>query len=386
MIKGFKGPGLAPIKGCHTLKEEDIFENLFLPDNKKIPKEMIIEADTSIGLSQAIGYLKYNLAKIDYNIVLRGQRRLYGSLKASLFRNANSLSEFKTSEGSFKNRISLAQRRFARISLKGFLNSKGVLSPLQKDLYNFIDIERDSFPPLLQHYGINTPWLDVVDNIWVALWFSCWEREKRFQIPSTKYIYPDELNREVARYSVYHERREISGLVSFSKEIKQLHRDIHSLERKKMYFMTNNKIPEQVKRNKLRKTEDNIIQKTKVLEKLKQTPSYCYIILLRIPSEKDMMIKEKIKYIDLRKSIPSYYLRPHAQHALAIRRMPGDDQDLSSFIEGIIRVRLEYALQWLGMGQTLSVHNLFPSPCFDNGLRKLLGLKVFNHEIEIPTP
>ena len=99
-----------------------------------------------------------------------------------------------------------------------------------------------------------------------------------------------------------------------------------------------------------------------------------------------MIIKEGIKFIDLRKSIPSYYLRPHAQHALAIRRITGADQDLSSSIEGIIRVKLEQALHWLGNGQTLSVHNLFPSPCFDNGLRKLLGLKVFNHEIEIPTP
>jgi hypothetical protein len=27
--------------------------------------------------------------------------------------------------------------------------------------------------PLLQHYGIRTTWLDVVDNIWVALWFAC---------------------------------------------------------------------------------------------------------------------------------------------------------------------------------------------------------------------
>ena len=386
MIKGFKGPGLAPIKGCHTLKEEDIFENLFLPDNKKIPKEMIIEADTSIGLSQAIGYLKYNLAKHGYNIVLRGQRKIYGSLKASLFRNANSLSEFKTSEDSFKKRISQVQRSFARISSKSSLNSKGKLSPLQKNMYTFIDVEKESFPPLLQHYGINTPWLDVVDNIWVALWFSCWKREKNFHIPSTKYIYPDELNREVARFSVYHERSEISGYVSFSQEIKQLYHDIHSLERKKTYFLMNSKIPEQVKRDKLNITQDNIIQKTKELEKLKQTPSYCYIILLRIPSKQEMIIKEGIKFIDLRKSIPSYYLRPHAQHALAIRRITGADQDLSSSIEGVIRVKLEQALHWLGNGQTLSVHNLFPSPCFDNGLRKLLGLKVFNHEIEIPTP
>ena len=31
---------------------------------------------------------------------------------------------------------------------------------------------REDFRPLLQHYGIRTDWLDLVDNIFVALWFS----------------------------------------------------------------------------------------------------------------------------------------------------------------------------------------------------------------------
>ncbi|MGK2954935.1 MAG: FRG domain-containing protein [Solirubrobacterales bacterium] len=29
--------------------------------------------------------------------------------------------------------------------------------------------------PLLQHYGVRTRWVDVVDNIWIALWFACHE-------------------------------------------------------------------------------------------------------------------------------------------------------------------------------------------------------------------
>ncbi|WP_152666724.1 FRG domain-containing protein [Arthrobacter sp. YC-RL1] len=27
--------------------------------------------------------------------------------------------------------------------------------------------------PLLQHYGLRTRWVDLVDNVWVALWFAC---------------------------------------------------------------------------------------------------------------------------------------------------------------------------------------------------------------------
>lgn len=35
---------------------------------------------------------------------------------------------------------------------------------------------RAAVEPLLQHYGFRTRWLDVVDNVWVALWFSCHEQ------------------------------------------------------------------------------------------------------------------------------------------------------------------------------------------------------------------
>ncbi|MCW5950828.1 MAG: FRG domain-containing protein [Propionibacteriaceae bacterium] len=32
---------------------------------------------------------------------------------------------------------------------------------------------RASVEPLLQHYGYSTRWVDVVDNVWIALWFGC---------------------------------------------------------------------------------------------------------------------------------------------------------------------------------------------------------------------
>ncbi|MBZ4488077.1 FRG domain-containing protein [Microbacterium sp. cx-55] len=36
-------------------------------------------------------------------------------------------------------------------------------------------VRRASVEPLLQHYGIRTRWVDLVDNAWVALWFACHE-------------------------------------------------------------------------------------------------------------------------------------------------------------------------------------------------------------------
>jgi hypothetical protein len=37
----------------------------------------------------------------------------------------------------------------------------------------FQQIKLFSHEPLLQHYGLATTWIDLVDNIWVALWFAC---------------------------------------------------------------------------------------------------------------------------------------------------------------------------------------------------------------------
>ncbi|GAA0468199.1 hypothetical protein Ade02nite_79030 [Paractinoplanes deccanensis] len=34
-------------------------------------------------------------------------------------------------------------------------------------------VPRYAAEPLLQHYGIRTRWLDLVGNIWSALWFAC---------------------------------------------------------------------------------------------------------------------------------------------------------------------------------------------------------------------
>lgn len=382
MAEGFKSLVRAPIKGCHILKKEDIFEKISLPAS------MMIEADTPQGFIQAIGYLKYTLSQKGYDVVLRGQQQLYGNLKPSLFRNSGtSQDEYNTTEDFFNKRILDTKEKFAKRYIEYLQkDSNKSIKSLQKDMYDFIDVEEQFFPPLLQHYGIKTPWLDVVDNIWVALWFSCWESDRIFPVSDTEYINQKELYKEVARYSVYHERKEIKGYIAFSNEIENMNNDIRGQEKKMISLMLDNKIPMQTKRNKILKCQEKISQNSLIIDKWKQMPSYCYIVLLKVPQNSNQIAQDKIQVVDLRKRIPSYYLRPHAQHALVIRRNPGEDQDLISSIAGIIRVKLEYALQWLGMGQTLSVKNLFPSPCFDHGLRKLLALKNFNQEIEIPTP
>lgn len=40
------------------------------------------------------------------------------------------------------------------------------------ELYKAYRFKREDINPLLQHYGIKTNWIDLVDNLYIAIWFS----------------------------------------------------------------------------------------------------------------------------------------------------------------------------------------------------------------------
>lgn len=41
---------------------------------------------------------------------------------------------------------------------------------------------------MLQHYGVKTPCIDLVDNVWVALWFAIHQTKTKI-INSHEYVY-----------------------------------------------------------------------------------------------------------------------------------------------------------------------------------------------------
>lgn len=108
------------------------------------------EIKTPHALSQLAGYAKYSLA--DHGIVLfRGQDKHYGQMRPSLFRNIQS--------------ASTAQSRMT--------TSMTYIKSIYKDNAFINNTPTAACEPLLQHYGLKTRWIDVVDNIWSALWFAC---------------------------------------------------------------------------------------------------------------------------------------------------------------------------------------------------------------------
>lgn len=100
-------------------------------------------------LIQAAGYLKHIHGNQKSELVyFRGESKLYPSLPPTAFRGITT----KRAQSSAVQRINTAITQFSR--------------PL-KSTTSY------AHEALLQHYGLKTTWIDLVDNIWVALWFAC---------------------------------------------------------------------------------------------------------------------------------------------------------------------------------------------------------------------
>ncbi|MBN2678525.1 MAG: FRG domain-containing protein [Anaerolineaceae bacterium] len=250
----------------------------------------VFDAPSSHALIQAAGYLKYTLAKdAGQGVFFRGQTQLYNTLSPTIFRNIKS------------DRTIIRRRRMLLDFLAKIETEKQVLRAVTPEC-------REA---LLQHYGIKSTWIDVVDNIWIALWFACYH----------------------ARTSGWPEE----------------------------YLHFEKRIPNH------------------------KSDEFAYVLLLAsayIKSNNGQLGYYKDKRsetIDLRVAVPSHFVRPHAQHAILVRRLSktglpvGDNLPLHV---GTIRVRLSAALDWLGTGTSLTSHSLFPPAYYDYGYRELLeGIK-----------
>lgn len=177
---------------------------------------------------------------------------------------------------------------------------------------------------LLQHYGYSTHFVDLVDNHWIALWFGLNEFKKI---------------KNLSEYCFYQRR------------------DINPIE------LATAKDPEE--------------------------GIYQYMLLVAVdnnaaPVERGIYVGNEIITIDLRSSLPSVFLRPHAQHGLVVRRNihePCASFDISSNVVGIVRLRIDNVISWIGSGKLLESTNLFPSPAYDYGYEILLHRKdLFENE------
>ncbi|MBO8475201.1 MAG: FRG domain-containing protein [Bacteroidetes bacterium] len=259
----------------------------------------IFDVYSTSGLNQIIGHAKFNNKDIA-NVYYRGECELHNQLLPSLFRKYKKTVKAK--------------------HIRSLINSIMIDHDMQKSIKINGDIDLNAVDSakiegMLQHYGIKTRFIDLVDNHWVSLWMG------NYKNCETK---------RISKYYHYYKR------------------EIQFLD-----FINNN---------------DNIYQ---------------YILLVAIPNaameEVDgVKISDNFIEVDLRKALPSVFLRPHAQHGIVVRKKMAeekctDDYDLASQIIGILRIRIDMASLWLGNGELLSQANLFPPPSYDCGYDILLS-------------
>lgn len=249
----------------------------------------VFHAKKSYVLVQAAGYLKHVRGKSHCkSVYFRGQSKLYPNLPPTLYRGVT--------------KVGTRDKRDEKMQV--------LLKGIRKDKQLFRAVADHVQEPLLQHYGLKTRWLDVVDNLWIALWFACHTAH------------------------------------AFGKHGQYLH------------------------------FERRVVRHTPAKE------CFAYILLLESSATSDTnlgagcFIDKNSATIDLRIAAPSHFVRPHAQHGLVMRALDKEGRvpiDCSSLLAGIIRVDLSDALEWLGAGELLNVHSLFPPPPYDVGYQEILN-------------
>ena len=251
-------------------------------------KTRVFEVDSPHTFIQAIGYLKHLAGPRGSTVGYRGQRKLYDpSLVPSLFRGA-------ASRRTMTKREEVLGRVLNRIK-----QEKEVLQA----------VNESAREPLLQHYGINTRWIDLVDNVWVALWFAC---HRAHSVPK-------------APRFVHFERRD------------PVRRD----ENRFAYVLV-----VEVERG---------VGVPACPGLYKGNTSWWIDLRIAVPSH---FIRPHAQHgLLFRRNVYSAH----------------DDADCAPFVVGIVRVRLREALDWIGHGSTLSVHSFFPPPSYDFGYQELLS-------------
>lgn len=153
-----------PIKWCNRAKY--FVSNFTYKDGTVVP---MFTVDTFHELSQLIGYVKY--INKDDDIYYRGQNENYDMMRPALYRiKIDKAKKVKEPNYSTKN-----------AALNKYINK-------HKDTFKKLGIPEYAIEPSLQHYGFNTAWLDVVDNIWVALWFGLYMEEIKNNEKQYKYV------------------------------------------------------------------------------------------------------------------------------------------------------------------------------------------------------
>jgi hypothetical protein len=277
----------------------------------------LVEAETVEAVIQAVGYLK---SQFNGPVFFRGQNKLYSDGKPI----SSGLRKFR------------GERTKARDSAYGAINLAGewptystkiwhsdtLQSPIcmRKDATNLLgwDIPLYAFEPMLQHYGLETRWLDLTDSLPYAFFFSL-----------AKYG----PTMSAGQYDVekMKTRQPTSNASSLSLVMKN--------------------IPVGVEESYSQSADGSQFVFLYALSPGKEVDSAESCLFC-----KGLKRFESGYVIDMRAAVPSVYLRPHAQHGLLFKQ----ENSANSAEYCIFRLRVDEVRNWLGKGLLFNVRSIYP--------------------------
>jgi hypothetical protein len=232
-------------------------------------------------LVRIYGYVKYNAHT---NVLMRGQTSCRGMMRASALRGDPPPREAAIRDG-----------------LEAFLTA--IRDEMRVDT---LPRQRPSTEPMLQHYGIRTRWLDLVDSIPHALYFAAHGVVQ----DGDGVLHPEPVSVAEAREHAY-------------------------------IYLINCGSDEELER--VRVLEGNEV----------------------VPCRGIWRASDGFQLVDLRRAKPSKALRPHAQHGYLCRASPDAPDLWENRVLLKIRLRRFEAVRWLGNGGAFSFDSIFPSEVDD---------------------
>lgn len=319
-------------------------------------------------LNQLVGYVKHINAG-NGTVLYRGQCKLYEhvvpSIKHDLKKEKENVDRLETSTK-------------AIIGESALLKYFGLKKP---EVAGWTLFQRLVIEAVLQHYGATTYCVDFVDNHWTALWFGLYEWDKA----NYRYLLRNNTGcGEEGKYitqSDYMKKKPLPAEPTFETTILDNNK-LQELQEHAKH--TDVSYDELVRRNRAKKYEIDyrkwesacagINQYNDSIDRIENTDHlflFLYVADTNVSSYHGVYMGEKTYTIDLRKALPSNFLRPCSQHGWVVRGK-GTDYDFNANISCVIRVSVDLAKEMLGSGTLLSQDNFFPDETIDQGYNILL--------------
>ena len=265
-------------------------------DSTKVP---MWEVDLLYGFVKLVGHAKF-LNTSYGSVLLRGQCQNYVSMKPAAYR-----------DNSKDKADAVVEKMISKLQ-----DDKGLLTNNEKNIEGFMHCnDRLAYEAILQHYCYKTRLLDVLDNLWVALWFASHRRKNDSQLCFKK-----------SKCKVFYEGN----------------RYVESTEDYSYVYLIG--VPDE-------RNDHNCEGVTKGAQ-------HCLI--------------------DIRRACPSTILRPHMQHGMVIGFYDENQKFKKSYAEQIIavvRIKTQTCLEWLKGSKTLTAKMLFPCPKYDEMYNMILDTR-----------